>query len=126
MLGSTNSNSGEWPQDFLCYFSSEHKPLFILIELYFIKRHIWRVKMFHKTIHKAWKFFKLSEQSLENSAKKSCFTIFERSKVTFDWSSALLVWSNRNQAVIETTRNFRIFLYHFNQSSQSFNWLKML
>ena len=45
----------------------EHKPLFISIRLYFIKRHVWRVKMSHKTIHKAWNLFNLSEQSPENS-----------------------------------------------------------
>ena len=70
-MGYTDSNSREWPQDFLCfsqtyYFSSEHKPLFILIGLCFIKRHVWRAKMFHKTINKAWNLFNLSEQSLEN------------------------------------------------------------
>ena len=64
MLSSIDSNSGERPQDFLCFsqtynfvelviFSSEHKPLFIPIGLYFIKRHVWRVKTFHKTINKA-------------------------------------------------------------------------
>ena len=49
MLGSIDSNSGEWPQDFLCflcYFSSEHKPLFIPIGLCFMKRHVWRVSYF--------------------------------------------------------------------------------
>ena len=39
-LGSTSSNFKEYSQDFLGYFSSEHKPLFIPIGLYFIKRHV--------------------------------------------------------------------------------------
>ena len=117
MLGSINSNSGEWPQDFLCfsltyYFSSEHKPLFIPLWLYFIKRHIWRVKMFHKTVHKTWNLFKLSEQSPKNSAEKSCFMIFDR-KVTFNRSSALFDQTNKNQAVIETSRDSRIFSLPF-------------
>ena len=118
MLDFTNSNSRKWPQDFLYfsltyYFLSEHKPLFILIGLYFIKRHVLRVKMFHKTIHKTWNFFKFSKQSLENSAEKSCFTIFNRSKVTFDRSSALFNRSNRNQAANETSRDSRIFSLPF-------------
>ena len=78
MLGFTNSNSGEWPQDFLCtygelvIFSSEHKPLFILIVLCFMKRHVWKVSYyFHKTVNKYWNLFNLSEQSPENSAKNS-------------------------------------------------------
>ena len=47
----------------------EHEPLLISIELYFIKRHLWRVKKFHKTIHNAWNIFKCSKQLSENSAK---------------------------------------------------------
>ena len=50
-------------------FSSEHNPLFIPIGLYFIKRHVWRVKIFHKTIHKTWNIFKHLEQLPENSVK---------------------------------------------------------
>ena len=115
MLGSIDSNSREWPQNFLYfsltyYFSSEHKPLFMPIRLYFIKRHVWRVKMFHKTVHKAWNLFKLSEQSQKNSAEKSCFMIFDR-KVTFNRSSALFDRTNKNQAVIETSRDSKIFFF---------------
>ena len=80
MLGSTYSNSGEWPHDclcFLCYFSSEYKPLFIPIRLcfmkrhvYFMKRHIWRVSyFFHKMVNKDWNLFNISEPLLENSKK---------------------------------------------------------
>ena len=43
--------------------SSEHKPLFIPIGLYFIKRHVWKVKIFHKNINNAWNLFNLSKQS---------------------------------------------------------------
>ena len=48
-MGSKDSNSREWPQDFLCFlcfFSSEHKPLFIPIGLCFMKRHEWKVSYF--------------------------------------------------------------------------------
>jgi len=34
-----------------------------------VKRYVWRVKMFHKTVHKAWNVFNLSEQSPENSVE---------------------------------------------------------
>ena len=67
MLDSIDSNSEEWPQDFLRFsLNPEHKPLFIPTGLYFIKRHVWRVKMFHKTVHKTWNLFNLSKQSPEN------------------------------------------------------------
>ena len=90
MLGSIDSNFGEWVQDFLCfsltyyfvelvifqsYFSSEHKSLFIPIWLYFIKRHVWRVKMFHKIVYKVWNLFKLSEQSPKNSVVNSVLRV---------------------------------------------------
>ena len=52
--------------------------------------------------------------------------IFDWSKITFDRSSVLFDRSNRNRAVIKTSRNFRIFIYHFNQSSQSFDRSKIL
>ena len=67
--------------------------------------------MFHRTVHKAWNLFNLSKQSLENSAEKSCFTIFDRSKVTFDRSSVIFEWSNRNRATIETSKNSRIIFF---------------
>ena len=52
--------------------------------------------------------------------------IFDWSKITFDRSSVLFDRLNRNQAAIKTSRNFRIFIYHFNQSSQSFDRSKIL
>ena len=106
------------------YILSEHKSLFIPIGLCFIKKHVWRVKMFHKTIHKAWNLFKLSEQSLENSAEKSCFTILDRSKVIFDRSSALFERSNRNWAVIETSRDSRIFSLLFRSIEPKFRLIE--
>ena len=78
------------------------------------------------TIHKAWNLFKFFEQSPENSTEKSWFSTFDRSKIPFDRSSDLFNWSNRNRAAIETFRDSRFFLYHFNWSSQSFNRSKML
>ena len=51
------------------YVSIEHKSLFIPIGSYFTKIHVWRVKMFHKTVHKAWNIFKCSKQLLENSVE---------------------------------------------------------
>ena len=57
------------------YFLSEPKFLFIPIKLYFIKRHVWRVKMFHKTIHKARILSKHSEQLLENFVEISILQV---------------------------------------------------
>ena len=108
----------------ISYVSSEHKPLFIPIGLYFIKRHVWRIKMFHKTVHKAQNLFNLSEQSSKSSTKKSCFTIFDWSKITFDQSSALFNWSNRNRAASRHPKASGFF--HFDRSSQSFDRSKML
>ena len=102
------------------YFSSEHKPLFIPIGLYFIKKHVWRVKMFHKTVYKAWNLFNLFEQSQEKFYKKSWFSTFDRSKVPFDQSSAFFNRSNRNRIAIETSRDFKIFLYHFRSIEPKF------
>ena len=103
------------------YFSIEHKFLFIPIGLYFIRRHVWKVKIFHKTVHNAWNLFKQSEQLTENSTKNSVFTTFDRSRVPFDWSNALFDWLNRNQASIEIGKNSKIdFL------TISINWAKVL
>ena len=121
MLGSTDSNSREWPQNFLCfsltyYFSSEHKPLFIPIGLYFIKRHVWRVRMFHKTIHNAWNLFNLSN-SHQKILQKIMFHDFRSVEnyfwLIFDWSSALFDRSNRNETAIETSRDSMIFSLPF-------------
>ena len=87
------------------------------IGLYYIKRHVWRVKMFHKTIHKAWNLFKLSKQSPENSTEKSWFSI---SRVLFSIGRTGIKQRSRHP---ETPR---FFLYHFNWSSQSFDQSKML
>ena len=77
--------------------------------------------MFHKTIHKAWNLFKLYEQSPENSAEKSYFTIFDRSKVTFNRSSALFDLSNRNRATNETSKDSKIYFFTI-----SIDWAKVL
>ena len=123
MSGSTDNNSEKSITTRFLVF-----PLtYYFVELYFIKRHVWKVKMFHKTVHKNWNHFKLSKQSPKNSAKKFCFTIFDRLKVTFDQSSALFDQLNRNWVAIETSKDSRIFFfYHFDRSSQSFNQSKML
>ena len=95
------------------YFLSEHKPLFVSIGLYFIKRHIWRVKIFHKTIHKAWNLFNLSEQLLENSAKISVFQV----SIGHMFLSIDRVLFSINQTGIEPRSRHpetpRLFSYHF-------------
>ena len=107
MSGSTDKNSEEWITTRFLVF-----PLtYYFVELYFIKRHVWKVKIFHKTVHKTWNHFKLSEQSPKNSAKKICFTIFGRLKVTFDQSSSLFDRLNRNWVAIETSKDSRIFFF---------------
>ena len=92
-----------------------YKPLFIPIKLYFIKMHIWRVKMFHKIIQNAWNLLKLSEQSLENSAEILVSLSFDRSRVLFNWLNVLFDrlnvlfdQSNRNRIAIESSRDSRI------------------
>ena len=105
MLGSTDNNSGGWMTTGFFVF-----PLtYYFVELYFIKRHVWKVKIFHKTIHKTWNLFKLSKQSPKKFAKKSRFMIFDMSKVTFDRSSTFFNQLNRDRAMIETSKDSRIF-----------------
>ena len=76
--------------------------------------------MFHKT----WNLFKLSEQSLENSAKNSVILSFDQSRVPFDWSNALFDQSNRNRIAIESSKDSRIdFLtISIDQAKVSTDW----
>ena len=95
------------------YFLSEHKPLFIPIGLYFIKRHVWRVKIFHKTVHKAWNLFNLSEQLLENSAKISVFQVSISHKFL---SIDQVLFSINETGIEQRSRHLetpRLFSYHF-------------
>ena len=120
MLGFIDNNSREWMITWFLVF-----PLtYYFVELYFIKRHVWKVKMFHKTVYKAWNLFKLSEQSQKNSVEKSRFMIFDRSKVTFNRSSALFDQLNRNRAVIETSRDSRIFSLPFRSIESKFQLIE--
>ena len=86
------------------------KPLFIPNGLYFIKRHVWRVKLFHKTVHKALNFFNLSEQSLENSAENpvSQFSIvhLENSRT---WIFTL--WNNIFQTQTSLLQPILVYTY---------------
>ena len=107
MLSSTNSSFGEWPHDFLCFSLT-----YYFVELYFIKRHVWRFKIFHKTVHKAWNLFKLSKQSSENSAENLDF------QLSIDQTGI--------EQRLRHLETLGLFSYHFNRSSQSFNWSKML
>ena len=81
--------------------------------------------MFHKTVHKTWNLFKLSEQSLK-ILQKNPIHDFWLVKNYFRSIECSFDRLNRNQAAIKTSRNFRIFIYHFNQSSQSFDRSKIL
>ena len=120
MLGFIDNNSREWMITWFLVF-----PLtYYFVELYFIKRHVWKVKMFHKTVYKAWNLFKLSEQSQKNSVEKSRFMIFDRSKVTFNRSSALFDQLNRNRAVIGTSRDSRIFSLPFRSIESKFQLIE--
>ena len=87
--------------------------------LCFIKRHVWRVKMFHETVHKAWIFFNLSEQSLENSD----FLLL------IDFRSIeCSLRSNEHELNIDRgiQRLQDYFLTIFDRSSERFDQLKML
>ena len=70
-----------------------------------LKRYIWRVKIFIKTIHKAWNILKLSEQSLEDSAKNSVLQFSIDRMLFFDWSTT-------NQIPIESCRNSKIISFN--------------
>ena len=126
MLDSIDSNSEEWPQDFLRFsLNPEHKPLFIPTGLYFIKRHVWRVKMFHKTVHKTWNLFNLSKQSPENfnfrvSIGREFLSIFRSIECSF----RSIEQESNNDRIIQRLQDY--FLHHFDQSSQSFDRSKML
>ena len=92
---------------------------FIPIGLCFIKRHVWRVKMFHETAHKAWIFFNLSEQSLEN------FDFW----LLIDFRSIeCSLRSNEHESNIDRgiQRLQDYFLTIFDRSSERFDQLKML
>ena len=100
-------------------FSSEHYPLFIPIGLYFIKRHVWRVKMFHKTVHKVWNLFNLFEQSTENFVENPV------SRFSIDW----VLFSIGRIEIEQQSRHpetLGLFSYHFDRSIQSFDRSKML
>ena len=62
--------------------------------------------MFHKTIHKTWNLFKLSEQSLENSVENSIISSFDRLKGESSFRS--INQSNRNRIAIESNKDSRI------------------
>ena len=82
--------------------------------------------MFHKTIHKAWNFFNLSEQPLEKFCRKFNFRISIDRKVL---SINRLLFSIDRTGIDQRSNQAeapRFFLYHFNQSSQSFDRSKML
>ena len=60
LLASTNSNYGEYPHDFLCFFKlTKFETVHNAIQT-IQQSHIF--KMFHKTIHNSWNLFKRSKQ----------------------------------------------------------------
>ena len=93
----------------LVIFSSKLKSLFILIVLYFIKRHVWRVKTFHRTVNKAWNLFNLSVQSLENSTKN----LVSRFLIGQKLLSIDQVLFSIDRTAIETSRDPKIIFLPF-------------
>ena len=87
---------------------NEHKPLFIPIGFYFTKRHIWRVKMFHKTIHNAWNLFKCLKQLPENLVLR---VSIGREESSIDQMFFLI-----NQTIIEQWSNHPMTLGLFSSS----------
>ena len=87
--------------------------------LCFIKRHVWRVKMFHETVHKAWIFFNLPEQSLENS---DFWLLIDFRSIECSFRS------NEHESNIDRgiQRLQDYFLTIFDRSSERFDQLKML
>ena len=82
---------------------NEHKPLFIPIGFYFTKRHIWRVKMFHKTIHNAWNLFKCLKQLPENLVLR---VSIGREESSIDQMFFLI-----NRTVIKPSNDFKIIFF---------------
>ena len=100
---------------------SEYRLLFIPIGLCFIKRPVWRVKMFYKTVNKAWNLFNLFEQSLENSAenfKKFWFLNFhlENSRT---W--IFILWNHILQTQTSLLQPILVHTYIYNNSVALFN-----
>ena len=114
--------------------SRKHKPLFKPIRLYLIKKHVWKFKMFHKTICKAWNIFKHLEQLLKNSTENSVLRVWiDHEESSIDRRLFLIDpigidhQSNRNRSLIEAGRDSRIiFLHHFDQLSKMFDRLNIL
>ena len=114
--------------------SRKHKPLFKPISLYLVKKHIWRFKMFHKTICKAWNIFKHLEQLLKNSTENSILQVWiDHEESSIDRRLFLIDpigidhQSNMNRSLIEVGRDSRIiFLHHFDRLSKMFDWLNIL
>ena len=115
MLGFTDSNLGEWPQDILCFsptfdfvklvFSREHKPLFIPIGLYFMKRHIWRVGYFF--IKRLTKIETSLYFMKRHVWRVSYFFIKRLTKIEI--SSIFL---NSHQKILENSRNWIFTLWN--------------
>ena len=62
--------------------------------------------MFHKTIHKAWNLFKLSEQLLENFTENLVLQLSIDRVLFFDRL-------NKNQIAIDSSRDSRIIFLPF-------------
>ena len=126
MLGSIDSNSGEWPQDFLCflcYFSGEHKLLFIPIGLCFMKRHVWRFSyfFFHKTVNNDWNLFNLSEQSLENSVENSRKFRFSNFHLENSRTWIFILWNHILQSRTLLLQPILVYTYIYNNPSLGCN-----
>ena len=104
--------------------SSEYKSLFIPRWLYFIKRHIWRVKTFYKTVNKTRNLFNLSKYSPENSIENpvSRFSIGRKLlsivQVLFSIGQIRIEQQSRH---LETPG---FFLYHFQSIEPKFRQIE--
>ena len=108
------------------YLPSEHMLLFIPIEFYFTKRHVWRVKMFHKIVHMAWNLFKHLEQLSKNSAKNLALWVSidqKKSGINGGYFRSIEQESRINRTRPRLQNNFPPY---FDWSSKNFNRLKIL
>ena len=116
LLGCTNSNFGEYLQNFLCFFIFYFQ---LTIGLYLFERHQWRIKMFHITVYKAWNLFKRSDQLLEILQKFS-FTSLDRSREESSIDRKLFSIDQTRQRLQDN------FLQHFDRLTKSFNLSNIL
>ena len=92
------------------FFPSEHKSLFILIWLCFMKRHVWRVNYFsskHKSL-----FMKMYVYFMKRHVWRVSYFFIKRLTKIETFSTFL----NNHQKILENSRKFRFLNFHLENS----------